>query len=62
MIQVMLNLLSNAVKLCDSTNGMVEIALAERDGSPRIDVTMARASARTNTRPSSASSTRWAIR
>jgi signal transduction histidine kinase len=38
MIQVMLNLLSNAVKFCDSTNGRVEIALAERDGSLRIDV------------------------
>jgi Na+/proline symporter/signal transduction histidine kinase len=38
MIQVMLNLLSNAVKFCDSTNGWVEIALAERDGSLRIDV------------------------
>jgi Na+/proline symporter/signal transduction histidine kinase len=38
MIQVMLNLLSNAVKFCDSTNGWVEISLAERDGSLRIDV------------------------
>jgi signal transduction histidine kinase len=38
MIQVMLNLLSNAVKFCDSTNGWVEIALAERDGCLRIDV------------------------
>jgi signal transduction histidine kinase len=38
MIQVMLNLLSNAVKFCDSTNGWVEITLAERDGSLRIDV------------------------
>src|SRR4029077_4948552 len=38
MIQVMLNLLSNAVKFCDSANGWVEIALAERDGSLRIDV------------------------
>ena len=38
MIQVMLNLLSNAVKFCDSTNGRVEIALAERDGSLRVDV------------------------
>ena len=38
MIQVMLNLLSNAVKFCDSANGWVEIALAERDGCLRIDV------------------------
>ena len=38
MIQVMLNLLSNAVKFCDSTNGSVEISLAEREGSLRIDV------------------------
>ena len=38
MIQVMLNLLSNAVKFCDSANGRVEIALAERDGCLRIDV------------------------
>ena len=38
MIQVMLNLLANAVKFCDSTNGWVEITLAERDGSLRIDV------------------------
>jgi Na+/proline symporter/nitrogen-specific signal transduction histidine kinase len=38
MIQVMLNLLSNAVKFCDSTNGWVEITLAERDGSLRVDV------------------------
>jgi signal transduction histidine kinase len=38
MIQVMLNLLSNAVKFCDGANGSIEIALAERDGSLRIDV------------------------
>jgi signal transduction histidine kinase len=38
MVQVMLNLLSNAVKFCDSRNGRVEIALAERDGCVRVDV------------------------
>ena len=38
MIQVMLNLLSNAVKFCDSANGWIEIALAERDGRLRVDV------------------------
>src|SRR5947199_310794 len=38
MIKVMLNLLSNAVKFCDSSNGKVEIALAERDGFWRVDV------------------------
>ncbi len=38
MIQVMLNLLSNAVKFCDGVNGSIEIALAERDGSLRVDV------------------------
>ncbi len=38
MIQVMLNLLSNAVKFCDSTNGRVQIALAEREGGLRVDV------------------------
>jgi Na+/proline symporter/signal transduction histidine kinase len=38
MIQVMLNLLSNAVKFCDGLNGRIEIALAERDGSLRVDV------------------------
>ncbi len=36
--QVMLNLLSNAVKFCDSANGCVEIALAERDGRLWVDV------------------------
>ena len=38
MIQVMLNLLSNAVKFCDSANGRIEIVLAERNGSVRVDV------------------------
>src|SRR5450759_2813364 len=38
MVQVMLNLLSNAVKFCDSGNGRVEIALAERDGCLWVDV------------------------
>jgi Na+/proline symporter/signal transduction histidine kinase len=38
MIQVMLNLLSNAVKFCDSTSGLVQVALAERDGCLRVDV------------------------
>lgn len=38
MIQVMLNLLSNAVKFCDGDNGRIEIALAERDGTLRVDV------------------------
>jgi Na+/proline symporter/signal transduction histidine kinase len=38
MIQVMLNLLSNAVKFCDSTHGVVEIGLEERDGWLRVDV------------------------
>jgi signal transduction histidine kinase len=38
MTQVMLNLLSNAVKFCDSANGRVEIALAEREGFLSVDV------------------------
>ena len=38
MIQVMLNLLSNAAKFCDPGNGRIEIALAERNGSLRVDV------------------------
>ena len=38
MIQVMLNLLSNAAKFCDRTAGSVEIALDERDGRIRVDV------------------------
>ncbi|MET0682483.1 MAG: sensor histidine kinase [Casimicrobiaceae bacterium] len=38
MVQVMLNLLSNAAKFCDAANGWIEIALAERDGSVRVDV------------------------
>ena len=38
MVQVMLNLLSNAVKFCDSANGRIEIALAERDGYLQVDV------------------------
>jgi signal transduction histidine kinase len=38
MIQVMLNLLSNAMKFCDPANGLIEIALDERDGYLRIDV------------------------
>ncbi|HVS54981.1 MAG TPA: sensor histidine kinase [Casimicrobiaceae bacterium] len=38
MTQVMLNLLSNAVKFCDSANGRVEIALAEREGLLSVDV------------------------
>jgi len=38
MIQVMLNLLSNAVKFCDTTNGRIQIVLAERNGSLRVDV------------------------
>src|SRR2546423_5195355 len=37
MTQVMLNLLSNAVKFCDSANGRVEIALAEREGFLSVD-------------------------
>jgi Na+/proline symporter/signal transduction histidine kinase len=38
MIQVMLNLLSNAAKFCNATDGRIDIALAERDGSLRVDV------------------------
>jgi Na+/proline symporter/signal transduction histidine kinase len=38
MVQVMLNLLSNAAKFCDPANGRVEIELAEREGSLRVDV------------------------
>jgi signal transduction histidine kinase len=37
-IQVMLNLLSNAVKFCDTGAGRIEIALRERDGELRVDV------------------------
>ena len=37
-IQVMLNLLSNAAKFCDPVNGRIEITLAERDGTLRVDV------------------------
>jgi len=38
MIQVMLNLLSNAAKFCDRANGRIEVALAERNGRLRVDV------------------------
>jgi signal transduction histidine kinase/Na+/proline symporter len=37
-IQVMLNLLSNAVKFCAPGQGRIEIALRERDGELRVDV------------------------
>src|SRR6185436_6878244 len=38
MVQVMLNLLSNAAKFCNPVDGRVEVELAERDGSLRVDV------------------------
>jgi Na+/proline symporter/signal transduction histidine kinase len=37
-IQVMLNLLSNAAKFCTPGQGRIEIALRERDGALRVDV------------------------
>ncbi len=37
-IQVLLNLLSNAVKFCDQVHGLIEVSLAEDDGSLRVDV------------------------
>jgi signal transduction histidine kinase len=37
-IQVMLNLLSNAAKFCDPAKGRIEVTLAERDGTLRVDV------------------------
>ncbi len=38
MIQVMLNLLSNAAKFCDPADGRIEVTLAGRDRTVRVDV------------------------